>query len=207
MITGFRWHLQGAQTFFGVDPDLSTFGKAIANGFAVAALVGKREFMEVGGTCSEGMERTFLLSTTHGAEMVGLGAFMETVKVYKEYNVVRHLWEYGEKLYEGMKTLAGKHGLENHFIMDGCHILMNYVTRDAQGNLSMPLRTLFSQEMIKQRVLMPWIGISLAHTEGEIALTLQAVDKALTVYGDALESGVDRFLEGPSIRPVFRRFN
>ena len=52
MITGFRWHLGGAQTYYGVIPDLSTFGKAIANGFSLSALVGKRELMELGGILS-----------------------------------------------------------------------------------------------------------------------------------------------------------
>jgi glutamate-1-semialdehyde 2,1-aminomutase len=68
MITGFRWHLQGAQTYFNIEPDLCTFGKAMANGFAVAALAGKREIMKLGGILEEGTERIFLTSTTHGAE-------------------------------------------------------------------------------------------------------------------------------------------
>src|SRR3984957_6797941 len=67
MITGFRWHLSGAQKFHGVIPHLSTFGKAMGNGFAIAALVGKREFMRLGGIDHD-QPRVFLLSTTHGAE-------------------------------------------------------------------------------------------------------------------------------------------
>src|SRR6185436_16445321 len=67
MITGFRWHLGGAQTLYGVTPDLSTFGKALANGFALSALVGRRDVMERGGLRHDA-ERVFLLSTTHGAE-------------------------------------------------------------------------------------------------------------------------------------------
>ena len=47
MITGFRWHIQGAQSFYNVEPDLCTFGKAMANGFAVAALAGKKEIMQI----------------------------------------------------------------------------------------------------------------------------------------------------------------
>ncbi len=49
IITGFRWHLNGAQKCYNIVPDLSTFGKAMGNGFAIAALVGKRAIMEVGG--------------------------------------------------------------------------------------------------------------------------------------------------------------
>src|SRR6266481_1603435 len=82
MITGFRWHLGGAQTYYHLRPDLSTFGKAIANGFSVAALVGRRDLMELGGLHHD-KERVFLLSTTHGAETHGLAAAIETMRVYR----------------------------------------------------------------------------------------------------------------------------
>src|SRR5690606_20301591 len=71
MITGFRWHLRGAQHVYGVTPDLGTFGKALANGFSVSALVGRREIMTLGGLGHD-RERVFLMSTTHGAETHGL---------------------------------------------------------------------------------------------------------------------------------------
>ena len=66
MITGFRWGLPGAQTRFGVEPDLSTFGKGIANGFSVAALVGKPEIMELGRIRNLGQERVFDLNYSWG---------------------------------------------------------------------------------------------------------------------------------------------
>jgi glutamate-1-semialdehyde 2,1-aminomutase len=74
MITGFRWSLEGAGNYFGVRPDLMTFCKAMANGFSVAAVAGRRDIMELGSIDKPGQERTFLLSTTHGGEMSGLGA-------------------------------------------------------------------------------------------------------------------------------------
>ena len=98
MITGFRWHLKGAQYYFGVTPDLSTFGKAMANGFSMSALVGRREIMQLGSIDESGMERTFLLSTTHGAEMSSLGAFIKTVDKYQSFDVCKHLWKYGADL-------------------------------------------------------------------------------------------------------------
>ena len=67
MITGFRWHIGGAQKYYGLDPDLSAFGKGMGNGFSIAALVGKKEIMRLGGIYHD-KERVFLLSTTHGAE-------------------------------------------------------------------------------------------------------------------------------------------
>ena len=207
MITGFRWHLQGAQTFFGVQPDITTFGKGMANGFSVAAVGGRREVMEVGSIDRPGMERTFLLSTTHGAEMTGLGAFMATARIYRDEDVVGNLWRYGASLRDGMAAVAAKHNLSAHFQTDGPAISLNYLTRDAEGKLSLPLRTLLAQELLKRGVMMPWIAISQAHGPTELQLTLEALDGALGVYGQALDGGVERFLQGPAIRPVFRTHN
>ena len=62
-------------------PDLSTFGKALGNGFAIAALVGRREIMERGGL-RQTAERVFLLSTTHGAETHALAVAREVMRIY-----------------------------------------------------------------------------------------------------------------------------
>lgn len=207
MITGFRWDLRGAQKLFGVQPDLSTFGKGMANGFAVAALVGRREVMEVGAINKPGQERTFLVSTTHGGEMASLAAFLETVAVYEEKDVVRHLWDFGAKLMTGLEQVAREAGVARQFQLQGSAISMNYVTFDRDGQPSLPLRTLFSQEMIRNGVLMPWVAQSFSHGESELQQTLEAARKALAVYAQALESGVERFLQGPAIKPVFRQFN
>jgi glutamate-1-semialdehyde 2,1-aminomutase len=207
MITGFRWDLHGAQNLFDVQPDLSTFGKGMANGFAVAALVGRRDVMEVGAINKPGQERTFLVSTTHGGEMASLAAFLETVAVYEEHAVVQHLWDFGAKLMTGLEDAAREAGVADAFQLQGNAVSMNYLTFDAQGQASLPLRTLFSQEMIRNGVLMPWIAPSFAHGDAELQRTLEAARKALAVYAQALEQGVERFLQGPAIKPVFRRFN
>ena len=207
MITGFRWDLRGAQHYYDVDPDLSTFGKGMANGFAVAALVGHRDVMRVGAIDEIGTERTFLVSTTHGGEMPGLGAFVEVANVYKSENVIDHLWSYGSALFNGLRQAAADAGVASHFVMDGNPVAMNFITRDASGQPSLAFRTLFMQEMLKKSVLVPWIAVSLAHGEEELALTLDAASHALGVYAKALEGGIDRFLEGPAVKPVFRRYN
>src|SRR5690606_28759928 len=82
MITGFRWDLHGAQGVYGITPDLSTFGKGMGNGFAVAALAGRREIMERGGL-HHPHDRVFLLSTTHGAETSGLAAARAVIETYR----------------------------------------------------------------------------------------------------------------------------
>lgn len=207
MITGFRWDLQGAQKYYDIQPDLCTFGKGMANGFSVAALGGKREIMNVGGILEEGAERLFLISTTHGAEMCGLGAFVETIRFYKEHNVTAHLWSYGQRLIDGVNAISRELGIGREFEFCGVPCSPGYVTRDREGNVSLPLRTLFSQEMIKNGVLMPWVALSYAHGDKELEMTFEAVRKALEVYKKALDEGVDKYLVGDAIKPVFRKFN
>jgi len=207
MITGFRWHLAGAQTFFGVTPDLCTFGKGMANGYSVAAVAGRREVMQVGAIDQPGMERTFLLSTTHGAEMPGLAAFVETVRIYREEPVIEHLWSYGKRLKAGLSEVASRNGLQEYFVVDGPDISLNFLTLGHDGKPSMALRTLYAQEMIRQGVLMPWVAVSHSHGDSELALTLDAADKALVVLRQALDSRVEDFLEGPAIKAVFRSHN
>lgn len=207
MITGFRWHLKGASYLFGIEPDIATFGKAMANGFALAAVVGKREYMQVGATDQPGMERTFLLSTTHGGEMPALGAFVEATRINAEEEVPLGLWAYGRKLRAGFAQVASAHGLQDHFVTEGPEILMNYVTRDRDGQPSLAMRTLLSQEMIARGVMMPWLGTCQAHGETELQMTLEALDGALKVYAAALEEGLDRYKDDHVIKPVFRTHN
>jgi glutamate-1-semialdehyde 2,1-aminomutase len=207
MITGFRWHMNGAQHIYGVTPDLCTFGKAMANGFAVACVAGKREIMELGSIEIEGRERVFLLSTTHGAEMCGLGAFVATVKFMQQHKVVEHLWDYGTKLLALMQRKAEEHGVGKNFKASGIACSPYYLTLDSSGMNSLPLRTLFSQEMIRSGVLMPWIALSYRHGEEELAITERALDATFAVYRKALDEGVEKYLVGPAIKPVFRKHN
>lgn len=207
MITGFRWDMKGAQHLYGVNPDISTFGKAMANGFSVACVAGKREIMELGSTEFLGRERVFLLSTTHGAEMCGLGAFVETMKFMQKNNVISHLWSYGNQLINLINDLASTHGIAENFKAGGVACSPYYSTLDQSGNNSLELRTLFSQEMIRQGVLMPWIALSYRHGKEELAVTERAIDQAFKVYRRALDEGVEKYLVGEVIKPVFRKFN
>lgn len=207
MITGFRWHLQGAQTYYGIEPDLCTFGKAMANGFAVAALAGKREIMQIGGILEEGAERIFLTSTTHGAEMSALGAFIKTMEILKRDQVVEHFWSYGNKLISGINSISKELGIQDQFFVEGYPCSPNYVAKDKEGNVSLAMRTLFAQEMLEKQVMMPYIAVSYSHQETELDMTLSAAKHALTIYQKALDSGLEGHLKSPVIKPVFRKYN
>jgi len=207
MITGFRWHMKGAQHLFGVSPDLCTFGKAMANGFSVSCIAGRREIMSLGSIEKPGQERLFLLSTTHGAEMAGMGAFLATMKMMERENVVDHLWDFGRRLLALMQEKFEAHGVADSLKVGGFSCSPYYLTLDDKGAASLPLRTLFAQEMVRQGVLMPWIALSWRHGEEELKLTARALDAALPVYKKAMADGAERYLEGPAIKPVFRKFN
>jgi glutamate-1-semialdehyde 2,1-aminomutase len=129
MITGFRWHLGGAQKKYGVVPDLSAFGKALGNGFAISALAGKREFMELGGLHHD-KERVFLMSTTHGAENHALAAALATMRYYRDHPVIETLYEQGRKLAEGVNKVSRELGLEKHVAIIGPDCCSVYTTRD-----------------------------------------------------------------------------
>lgn len=205
MITGFRWNLGGAQQEYGITPDLSTFGKAMANGFSVSALAGKREFMRLGGFDHD-LERVFLLSTTHGAETHSLAAAIATMRFYKTNPVVERLYEAGGRLRRGFMRAVEDHGLGGYvdLVSRDCGLL--YVTRNADGRASQEFRTLFMQEMIARGVIAPSFVVSFSHADEDIDRTVDAAWEALAIYRKALELGVEAFLVGRSVRPVFRRF-
>ncbi|NUM88094.1 MAG: glutamate-1-semialdehyde 2,1-aminomutase [Bdellovibrionales bacterium] len=207
MITGFRWDIRGACKYYGIEPDLVAYGKGMGNGFSVAALAGKREIMELGGIHHK-KERVFLISTTHGAEMMGLGAFLEVLKVYEEMDITANLWKIGRRLADGINSICLELGIQDFFEVTGPLCSPVYVARDREKNVSLEYRTLFSQEMIKGGVFMPWISIAHMHGgDAEINLTLDAARKSLAVYSKALENGVQDYLVGPAVKPVFRKFN
>ena len=206
MITGFRWHLGGAQKFHGVVPHLSTFGKALANGFAVSALAGNRDIMRLGGLDHD-RDRVFLLSTTHGAETHSLAAAMETVRTYREHNVVEFLWRQGERLRRLVNASIAENRLTDFFEVKGRPCNLVFVTRDQHSKPSQEFRTLFMQEMIKRGILGPSFVISFSHSDADIERTAEAVFEAHVIYRNALDEGVEKYLQGRPVKPVFRKRN
>ena len=207
MITGFRWGLGGAQEAFKLTPDLSTFGKAIANGFPLACVVGKREIMSLGSIENQGQERLFLVSTTHGGDMASLGAFMGTVNFIKREPVVQHVWDFGFNLISVMNKSAKAHGLEGYFKVLGPACSPRFITLDKDMNNSLEFRTLFVQELINNKILMPWISIAYRHSNSMIAEIELALNSVFNLYSKALESSPKNFVKGSLIKPVFRKLN
>jgi glutamate-1-semialdehyde 2,1-aminomutase len=206
MITGFRWHLGGAQKKFGIVPDLSSWGKALGNGFAISALAGKREIMELGGLYHD-KERVFLLSTTHGAETHAMAAAIATIRFYKEHNVIERLYEQGKKLEDGVMKASRDLDLQDKVAILGPPCCSVYTSRDENNQPSQPFRTLFIQETMKRGLLMPSSIVSFSHSDADIEETVQKIHEALVIYKKALNEGVEKYVKGRSIQPVWRKYN
>jgi glutamate-1-semialdehyde 2,1-aminomutase len=206
MITGFRWHLGGAQKVHGVVPHLSTFGKAMGNGFAISALAGKREIMRLGGMDHD-QARVFLLSTTHGAETHALAAWLAVVQIYREQNVVEYLWRKGERLRELVNMSIGENQLEDYFALSGRPCNLIFATYDQQRSRSQAFRTLFLQELIRRGVIAPSFVVSFSHTDADIDRTAEAVHAAHVIYRKALDEGIDKYLEGRPVKPALRKYD
>jgi glutamate-1-semialdehyde 2,1-aminomutase len=207
MITGFRWDKGGAQRVYDIEPHLSTWGKALGNGFSVSALAGKRDVMRLGGLEHTDRPRVFVLSTTHGAETHALAAAIATIAVYRDEPVIEHLYAQGTRLRTGIEAAIARHGLARHVKILGRPCCLLYATLDRDGRPSQAFRTLFLQETIKRGILMPSLVVSYSHTDADIDATVEAVDGALAIYARALEDGPERHLVGRPSQVVYRRFN
>ncbi|MCT2585757.1 glutamate-1-semialdehyde 2,1-aminomutase [Actinophytocola gossypii] len=206
MITGFRWSEAGAQGLYGVVPDLSTFGKALGNGFAVSALAGRRDLMELGGL-RDSRERVFLLSTTHGAETHALAAAMAVQETYTAEGVTARLHELGARLAAGVRAVAADAGVGEHVVVRGRESNLVFATLDNAGRPSQEYRTLFLRQLVTGGVLGPSFVVSAALSEQDVDRTVEVVAGACAVYRRALDADDPTpWLGGRPVRPVFRRY-
>ncbi|MFF8955322.1 glutamate-1-semialdehyde 2,1-aminomutase [Streptomyces sp. NPDC014894] len=205
MITGLRWSAAGAQGLYGVVPDLSTFGKALGNGFAVSALAGRRDLMERGGL-RHSHDRVFLLSTTHGAETHSLAAAMAVLGAYAEEGVTARLHALGDRLAAGVREAAAAMGVGDHLVVRGRASNLVYATLDEHRRPSQRYRTLFLRRLIEGGVLAPSFVVSAALDDADIDRTVETVAQACAVYRKALDcADPTPWLGGRPVKPAFRR--
>ncbi|WP_072803770.1 glutamate-1-semialdehyde 2,1-aminomutase [Rhodococcoides yunnanense] len=204
IITGFRWAAGGAQSVYGVTPDLSSWGKAMGNGFAVSALAGRREYMERGGLRTD-LPRTFLMSTTYGPETTSLAAMKAVFATYRTQDPVAVMESRGQALADGVNDASRRAGLSDFVTVVGRPSCEVFVTRDADGVPSQAFRTLFLQELLTRGVLGQSFVISAAHTEADVEHTIAACEAAMIVYRKAIEAGTtDGLLRGRPVAPALR---
>jgi glutamate-1-semialdehyde aminotransferase len=206
MITGFKSGWPGSIARFGVMPDMATWGKGIANGFAFCALTGTKEVMELGGIRAEGQEKVFLISTTHGAETHAMAAALATIDAFESGSVIAHNHALGTELAAECCRAAAAQGLADQVQVTPCPWMPTFSFRDRDGQVSPGLRTLFMQEMIGRGVLFQGIFVPCySHSREDVARFVSSFEASLVTYASALDAGYERFLVGEPAKPVFRQ--
>lgn len=198
-ITGFRYAAGGAQEFFGVTPDLATFGKGLANGYPVSAIAGKTDIMKL-------MEDIFF-SFTFGGETLSLAASLATLNKLQTKPVISKLFKIGELLMKELNRLIAKFKLEHVFSVSGYPVWSFFVIKDTDQHNSWEWKTLLLQEMFANGILMTGThNISYAHTEEDVATLMTAYRTFFEKTTSVLEGKIQiqDILNCQPLKPLFK---
>ena len=197
-ITGFRMSEGGAQEYFGITPDLSTFGKGIANGFPLSVVTGKFEIMKE-------MEEIFF-SGTFGGELLSLAAAKVVLSKHLEKQICNQLAKTGEILAIITENIILRNGLQEVLSISG-HSSWKFLNWNPTPEYTVPeLKTFFMQEVFKRGLLVLGThNISTAHSSADLK-------KISEVYGDVLgemkiaidEDKLRSKLEVVPLQPLFK---
>ena len=182
MVTGFRFANGGAQEYFGVTPDLSTFGKGMANGYPLSAIVGRRDLMLV-------LEKAFFTGT-FGGELLSLTAAKVVLERIKNTDVIASISKKGERLTEMVNAAIERTGASHVVSLQGHPAWMFLVWNPDLGDAMADLKILFMQEMSKRGVLMiATHNVMEAHDDASLALIANAYEETLPVIVAAARHG------------------
>ena len=195
VITGFRMASGGAQEHFGVTPDLATFAKAIANGYPLAAVVGKSEIMQ--------SQADNFISSTYWSDCISLAAGLATLNEIKEKPVIETINSIGRTLMTNFKELSQKHGLEVIVMGHGFDFTLNF----NYGAISIKIMTLFIQEMIARGIYTNGVFYPcFTHTPDDVEKILTAADEVFALLKDGIENNsIDKLLKCPERQTGFKR--
>jgi glutamate-1-semialdehyde 2,1-aminomutase len=186
IITGFRHHLGGYQALCGVTPDLTTLGKAIANGFPLAAVCGSAEIMDHFSTRPGG--DTFFAGTYNG-NAVGCAAALATLEILEREPVHRHVFRLGERLRQGLAEIHRRLGVPatvaglgsvflTYFLEPPVESYIDLLRNDAARFLDYR-RRMIERGILKMPVNLKRGHISYSHTDAHIDRTLEAAEDVL----------------------------
>jgi glutamate-1-semialdehyde 2,1-aminomutase len=188
VITGFRHALGGYQALCGVTPDLTTLGKAMANGFPIAAIGGKQELMELFNTHPDG---DVWYGGTYNGSVPSVAAALATIAVMEREPVHERIFALGERMREGLRELVQERSLEATVGGFGSLFVLSFLSGEIRDHedLARNDRELFlayRRELVARGCLeIPEdVGrshISYSHTEGDI-------DDSLAIAAAALDT-------------------
>lgn len=181
VVTGFRYAIGGAQSHFGVVPDVAAFGKGIASGYPLSAVAGRAEVVE-------GARDKIFISSTFGGETLSLAACLATLSVMESEPVHARLWEVSDRLREGFNAAAVRAGSSIRCIGYGPRLGFDF--KPLAGCDPAELKTLFMQEIVKRGVFFVWNMLpSYATTDRDVADALGAFEESLQICTEAERKG------------------
>ena len=198
MITGFRFALGGASEYFGVTPDLATFGKAMANGYPISAICGKKEYMR--------MFEDVFFSSTFGGELTSIAASIATITKIQKHNIIENLTDKGKKIIKGVQEIIDKYDLQNYFSITG-HPSWSFLNFKPNNTYSdYDIKTLFLQEIFQNGIItLGTHNLMLAHSDNDIDNLLLAYAKLLPKIADIVKNKeVDKYLKCHPLIPLFK---
>jgi glutamate-1-semialdehyde aminotransferase len=176
--TGFRVSMGGAQQRYGVTPDLSTFGKAMANGYPISAVVGKEKYMKV-------CESKVFISSTFFPNSLEMVAAMKCLDILEREKTLDTIWERGTRFLEELERLVADSGVP--VTVSGIPP-MPFLTFDRVDSHYKARRERFYTETIRRGLFIQpfhhWY-ICAGHTEADLARALQIIREALAVVAAA----------------------
>ena len=194
--SGFRETFGGLHLKYGVEPDMAMFGKALGNGYAITATIGRRAVMEAA-------QSTFI-SSTFWTERIGPTAALKTLEVMERERSWEQVTTTGLELRRRWQELADRHGLAiSH---NGLPALTGFAF---QSPKALEYKTLITQEMLKKGYLAATsCYVSLAHTQEVIEPYLGELDVIFALIADCEQGrSVEELLEGPVCHGGFKRLN
>ena len=198
MITGFRYAAGGAQELFNVAPDLATFGKGMANGYPLSAVVGSNKIMQK-------VEDIFF-SGTFGGETLSLAAANTVLDKYKTQGITKYFNEIGSYLLENLNTLIDNEELNEIFWTSG-HPSWSFLHIKGQLQYSdFEIKTFFLQEMFKRGILtLGSHNISFSHSKEDIDKLLDTYQVVLPMVKKHIEQqDLLENIHGDILQPLFK---
>lgn len=199
IVSGWRTDLGGAQAYYKVTPDLSCFGKAMGNGMPIAALVGKREYMQT-------VEKVFL-SSTFGGETLSIAASIATINKMKRTNAVLLMHKTAGILQDGINKLIAENNLTDHLNIGGVTWWPRIQFCNCPSEKTMLATSLLRQELAEAGIIHgAGISMCLSHCLGdEPQEILRRWALALPAYGEAITSQAPQdFLRGDIMKPPYQ---
>lgn len=197
IITGFRFHLGGAQSLFSVEPDIATFGKGLGNGMPISAIVGRSEIMML-------MDDIFF-SGTFGGEALSIAAAIAVIDKYQSNNIINSLHQKGRLLSDNIRASAIKHNVEwfNLKGHDSWKIYDITSVNDIDQNI---YKTLLIEKLCEKGILT--IGsnnINYALTMKDIKIISKSFEEVFEYISYIERKGdIENNISGNKIKPVFK---